>query len=208
MSTKLYLISPPKFNLDDFSNQLEIALATKKVPVFQLRMKDVSDQEIIVAAQKLQKICHKYQTNFILNDRLDLALKIGADGVHLGSDDGEVSVARKKSPNNFIIGSSCYDSKHHIIVACEEGADYVSLGTFFPSNTKNSSGKPTLELLKWCTDFINVPVVAIGGINSDNCLDLIKNGADFLAVISYVWQHQNGVDVGINSLMQAINNAK
>ena len=208
MSTKLYLISPPKFNLDDFSNQLEIALATKKVPVFQLRMKDVSDQEIIVAAQKLQKICHKYQTNFILNDRLELALKIGADGVHLGSDDGEISVARKKAPKNFIIGSSCYDSKHRIMVACEEGTDYVSLGTFFPSNTKNSSGKPTLELLKWCTDFINVPVVAIGGINSDNCLDLIKNGADFLAVISYVWQHRNGADVGINSLMQTINNAK
>ena len=206
MIAKLYLISPPKFDLNIFSNQLEIALATKEVPVFQLRMKDVSDDEIIFAAQKLQKICYKYQTSFILNDRLDLALKIGADGVHLGSDDGDVAWARKKSGNNFIIGASCYDSKHRIMVAAEEGADYVSLGTFFPSNTKNSSGKPTLELLKWCADYINVPVVAIGGINADNAQDLVKNGADFLAVISYIWQHQNGPDAAVNSLIKAINN--
>lgn len=208
VTTKLYLISPPKFDLDSFAIQLENALATKQVPVFQLRMKDVPDQDIITAAQKLQKVCHKYQTNFILNDRLDLALKIKADGVHLGSDDGEINVARKKSPKNFIIGASCYDSKHRIMTASEEGADYVSLGTFFLSNTKNSSGKPTLELLKWCADYINVPVVAIGGINSDNCFDLVKNGADFLAVISDVWQNKNGADVGVNSLIKAINNAK
>ena len=206
MSARLYLISPPKFDLNIFSNQLEIALSTKKVPVFQLRMKDVSDEEIISAAQRLQKICYQYQTSFILNDRVDLALKIGADGVHLGSNDGDVALARKKSGNNFIIGASCYDSKHHIMVSAEEGADYISLGTFFPSNTKNSSGKPTLDLLKWCADYINVPVVAIGGINYDNCQALVKNGADFLAVISYVWQHQNGPDAGVNSLIKAINN--
>jgi len=206
--TKLYLISPSKFDLDSFSDQLEIALATRQVPVFQLRMKDVSDQEIVATAQKLQKICSKYQTSFILNDRLDLALKIGADGVHLGSDDGNIAIARKKSGKNFIIGASCYDSKHRIMIAAEEGADYISLGTFFPSNTKNSIGKPTMELLQWCVDYINIPVVTIGGISANNCRNLVKNGADFLAVISYVWQHQNGVDYAVNSLIKVINDVK
>jgi thiamine-phosphate pyrophosphorylase len=208
MSAKIYLISPPEFDLDSFSVQLEKALATKKVPVFQLRVKNLDDAKIISVGKTLLKICRKYQTSFILNDRFDLALKIGADGVHIGSEDGIVAEIRKKAPQNFIIGSSCYDSKHRVITAAEEGADYVSLGAFFESKTKKSPGKPDLEILKWCDDFINVPVVAIGGIDASNCDVLVKSGADFLAIISYVWQHPNGVEIAINSLEKAIKNAK
>jgi thiamine-phosphate pyrophosphorylase len=204
MTTQLYLISPPKIELQNFAIQLEKALATKKIPVFQLRLKDISDNEIIENGKKLLEICRKYQTSFILNDRLDLALKIGANGVHLGSDDGAVLEARKNSPQNFIIGSSCYDSKHNAMVAGEQGADYISFGTFFPSKTKNSSGKPTTEILEWCRDYINIPSVAIGGITADNCDILIKAGADFLAVISYVWDHEKGVEFAIDSLKKAI----
>jgi len=205
MTTKLYLISPPKINLQNFPSQLETALVTKQIPVFQLRLKNISDDEIIKTGKKLLAICRKYKTSFILNDRLDLALKIGADGVHLGLSDGAVSKARKNSPKNFIIGASCYDSKHNAMVAGEQGADYISFGTFFPSKTKNSSGKPTTEILEWCRDYINIPTVAIGGITAENCASLIKAGADFLAVISYIWDHEKGVEFAINSFTSTIN---
>lgn len=206
--TQLYLISPPKFDLEEFSLALDSALSTRKVAVFQLRMKDVGDAEIIFACKKLIPICKKYKTLFILNDRFDLALKIGADGVHIGGGDGEVAGLRKKAPKGFIIGASCYDSKHRVMVAAEEGADYVSLGAFFPSKTKQSIGKPDLELLKWCVDFINVPVVCIGGIDDKNCEQLVKNGADFLSVISYVWQHEKGPKEAVLALIKAISSCQ
>lgn len=196
---RIYLISPPKINLKDFVPKLEEALQTGKVAVFQLRLKDISEADIILAAERLIKICHQFQVPFILNDRFDLALKVKADGVHLGENDGKIKEIRKKSPQNFIIGASCYDSKDAIIQAAEDGADYISLGAFFESKTKNSKGRPTLELLKWCDDFINVPTVCIGGITADNCQELVKNGADFLAIISYIWDHEKGVKFALNS---------
>jgi thiamine-phosphate pyrophosphorylase len=202
MTTKLYLISPPKFDLQNFSSQLETALATKQIPVFQLRLKNLPDEKLIETGKKLLEICRKYQTSFILNDRLDLALKIGADGVHLGSEDGKILTARKNSPKNFILGASCYDSKHSAMIAGEEGADYISFGTFFPSKTKNSNGKPTTEILEWCRDYINIPSVAIGGITAENCAPLVKAGADFLAIISYIWDHEKGVEFAIEFLVK------
>lgn len=199
--TKLYLISPPKIEVSNFSEQLEIALKTGKVPVFQLRLKNYDDQEIVEIGKKLLAICRKYKTLFILNDRLDLALKIGADGVHLGGDDGDILKVRKSAPDNFIIGASCYDSKHLAACAVEAGATYVSFGTFFESSTKNSKGKPTPEILEWCDEILDAPSVAIGGITADNCQQLVNAKADFIAVISYVWDNQNGVEWAINKLI-------
>ena len=199
MSAKLYLISPPKIELENFLDKLEDAFKTKKISIFQLRLKNISDKEIILASDKIIPLCQKYQIPFILNDSLDLALKVGANGVHLGGDDGDIKQAREISPKNFIVGTSCYDSKDMIMKAAESGADYVSLGAFFETKTKKSPGKPTLELLKWCDNFINVPNVCIGGINNRNYEQLVKNGADFIAVISYIWDHPKGVTYAINS---------
>jgi thiamine-phosphate pyrophosphorylase len=202
--TKLYLISPPKFDPADFAIKLESALAAAHIPVFQLRLKNISENEIIEIGKKLLKICRKYGTSFILNDNLNAALKIGADGVHLGSDDGMIAEARKKSPANFIIGASCYDSKHKAMLAGESGADYLSFGTFFPSKTKNSIGKPTTEILEWCHDFLSLPSVAIGGITLQNCDSLIKSGADFIAVISYIWENEKGIEYAATSLVKKL----
>lgn len=202
--TKIYLISPPKISVDEFSSQLEIALQTGQIPVFQLRLKDYSDDKIIEIGKKILAICHKYKTLFILNDRLDLALKIGADGVHLGGEDGNILQARKNSPENFIIGASCYDSKHLAVEAAEAGADYVSFGTFFPSKTKNSKGKPTLEILEWCDELLDAPTVAIGGITDENCAQLVKAKADFIAVISYIWEHPQGVEFAVKTLSKKL----
>ncbi|MES2677263.1 MAG: thiamine phosphate synthase [Pseudomonadota bacterium] len=198
--TKIYLISPPKIEIDNFSEQLEIALKTGKVPVFQLRIKGYQDEDVIEIGKKILQICHQYKTFFILNDRLDLALKIAADGVHLGGNDGDILLARKNSPENFIIGASCYDSKHITVEAIEAGANYVSFGSFFSSPTKNSKGKPTPEILQWCDEILDAPSVAIGGITAENCADLVRAKADFLAVISYVWNNKNGVEWAVNNL--------
>lgn len=129
-----------------------------------------------------------------------MALEAGADGVHLGDEDGSVAEVKKISPKNFVIGASCYDSRHLAIEATEQGADYVSFGAFFQSPTKNSKGKPTPEIIEWCKEVMDVPIVAIGGITDKNCAPLVKAGTDFLAVISYVWQHPKGEGEAIKIL--------
>ena len=195
--TKIYLISPPEIELKEFSKRLENTLKTGLIPTFQLRIKNYPASEIITIAKELKKICHDYNCLFILNDFYDLAREINADGVHLGANDGKIKTAKeniKKRTDDlskrFIIGASCYDSRDLAMTAGEQGADYLSFGTFFTSKTKNSKGKPTTEILKWCNQLINLPIVAIGGINDQNCQPLVAAGADFIAVISYVWQNE------------------
>ena len=194
--SKIYLISPPKIdNLENFLEKLDDFLKTGKIPVFQLRLKNYSDEDVIQIGNKIKEICQKNNVLFILNDRFDLALKIGANGVHVGLEDAKnncsIEQIRKKSPKNFVIGVSCYDSKDMAMIAAEQGANYVSFGTFFPSKTKNSQGKPNPEILKWCDEVLSVPTVAIGGINSDNVKILVENKADFIAVISCIWDNSN-----------------
>ena len=201
--SKIYLISPPKIELTQFSQSLQKALKTGLAPVFQLRLKDYENSEIIKISRELKKICHDYGSLFILNDSHKLALEAGADGVHLGDEDGFVVEVKKIAPQNFIVGASCYDSRHLAIEAAEQGADYVSFGAFFPSKTKNSKGKPTPEIIEWCAEIMDVPIVAIGGITDENCASLTKAGADFLAVVSFVWQHPQGEAVALQKLMEA-----
>ncbi len=201
---KIYLISPPKINLQEFSLDLKNALKTSLVPVFQLRLKDYPRDEIEKFAKELKKICHDNNCLFLLNDNFDIALKIGADGVHMGSEDGSVAAVRSKSSQDFIIGASCYDSRHLAIEAAEQGADYLSFGTFFSSQTKNSKGKPTNEIIEWSHEMTDLPIVAIGGITDQNCSILIKSRIDFIAVISYVWQHPAGAPAALKTLNQAI----
>ena len=103
---------------------------------------------------------------------------------------------------NFLIGASCYDSKHLAMEAGEQGADYLSFGAFFESKTKKSRGNPSLEILEWSNEILNLPTVAIGGITADNCAPLVKSGADFLSVISYVWDHPEGEEAALIKLSQ------
>lgn len=201
---QIYLISPPKIDLETFSLCLEKALKTGLVPVFQLRLKDYSSEETKKIARHLKEICHKNKCLFLMNDSLQIALDIGADGVHLGAEDGSILEARKKSPQNFIIGASCYDSRHLAMEAGEQGADYISFGAFFQSKTKNSRGAPTIEILEWASEMLNLQITAIGGITDQNCHSLVKAGADFLCVISYVWDHPEGEEVAIKNLAKAI----
>lgn len=193
--TQIYLISPPQINLFEFAKELDVVLKTAMVPVFQLRLKDCEKNIIKKNAQELIKICKQNNCLFILNDDLNLALELEADGVHLGIDDwhklNEISQVKSKH-KNFIIGASCYDSKHLAMQAGENDLDYISFGAFFPSKTKISRGSPDIDLLDWAIEMLNLPVVGIGGINSQNCLELIKHKIDFMALISFIWQHPKG----------------
>lgn len=206
--TKIYLLSPPKIEVKKFSDQLKSALSTGLIPTFQLRLKGYEKKEIISIAKELKKICHDSNCLFLLNDCYETALDIDCDGVHLGAEDGSIAIARKAAGRkNFLIGASCYDSRHLAMEAGEQGADYLSFGTFFNSKTKNSRGKPTMEILTWCNEFINLPTVAIGGVTDENCAPLVKAGVDFLAVISFVWDNPQGAKMALEKLNSEISYA-
>jgi len=122
----------------------------------------------------------------IVNDDVDLAVQIGAAGVHLGEDDGDFAIARERLGVDAIIGVSCYDSLDRAHAAAEAGADYLAFGSFFASPTKPNARRATVELLR-AAKSLGPPIVAIGGITSDNASPLIDAGADFVAVISGIF---------------------
>lgn len=201
--TQIYLISPPKIELNSFSKRLGNILKTNLVPVFQLRLKDYQTSELIKIAQEINKICRDNNCLFILNDFWQIALDQGFSGVHLGEGDGLISSVRKKAPQNFVIGASCYNSRHLAIEAAENEANYVAFGAFFPTTTKEAKTKAEPEILSWANEILNVPCVAIGGINADNASQV--KSADFIAVISAIWSDVDEV-AAIQKLHKAISN--
>ena len=188
---RLYLISPPKLSATNFLGPLQEALADSDVASFQLRLKDVSDDDIRRATDTLRPIVQAAGTAFILNDRPDLAAELGCDGVHVGQEDASYDQARAALPNG-IVGVTCHDSRHLAMEAAEAGADYVAFGAFFPTRTKEPRTQADIELLRWWGEMMVVPCVAIGGITVQNAPALVAAGADFLAVAAGVWEHGEG----------------
>lgn len=191
-SCRLYLISPETFELAAFAVDLEAALKAGDVASFQLRMKDQPDEVITRAAEKLIPICNKYDVAFILNDRADLAKKVGADGVHLGQNDGNLKDIRENLGLDMVIGVTCHNSIHLGFEAGEAGADYVAFGAFYPTRTKATPYKAEPELIRAWVDITETPCVAIGGITPENAGPIVEAGAHFLAVSSAVWDHKSG----------------
>jgi thiamine-phosphate pyrophosphorylase len=170
---------------------LKEALSGGDVASFQLRLKDVGDDEIRRAVDVLRPVVQANGTAFILNDRPDLAAELGCDGVHVGQEDASYGAARTALPNG-IVGVTCHDSRHLAMEAGEAGADYVAFGAFFPTQTKAPKTQADIELLRWWSEMMVVPCVAIGGITLDNARALVEAGADFLAVSAGVWEHADG----------------
>lgn len=187
-STQLYLISPLDVT-GDFAARLTRAIDAGNglVTAFQFRVKDIDQHEAARLAEPLQAICADRDVAFIVNDSIALAKRLKADGVHLGQKDGSPKEAREVLGREAQIGVTCHDSKHLAMEAGEAGADYVAFGAFFPSNTKETEYHPKPELLSWWSQLFEIPCVAIGGITPENCGDLVKAGADFLAVSGAVW---------------------
>lgn len=188
--TQLYLISPLDVG-GSFPERLERALTAGKglVTAFQFRAKGVDQHEAAALAEPLQAICAAHDVAFIVNDSFALAKRIGADGVHLGQDDGDPKDARAALGRDAQIGVTCHASKHLAMEAGEAGADYVAFGAFYPSTTKDKGDaeRPTPDLVEWWVKLFEIPVVAIGGITPNNCRPLVDAGADFLAVSGGVW---------------------
>ncbi|MBK5263825.1 MAG: thiamine phosphate synthase [Alphaproteobacteria bacterium] len=195
---QLYLISPPVIDAA-FADTLMAALDAGKVAAFQLRLKDISDEAILKAAESLIPICAARDVAFILNDRMDLAQQCGADGVHLGQGDGDPREARKLLGPSAQIGVTCHDSRHLAMEAGEAGADYIAFGAFYPTSTKETTHRPDPSVLSWWTTVFGLPCVAIGGITAGNAQPLVEAGADFLAVCSAVWSHPEGPAAGVRA---------
>ena len=204
MRPRLYLISPPIIDLPAFEQDFAAALEGGDVACFQLRLKNAegvaaSDDEILAACEALLPIAQAKNVAFIINDRPDLALKAGADGVHIGQEDMTYQEARALLGNEQIIGVTCHDSRHLAMVAGEAGADYVAFGAFFPTQTKNPKSKAAPEILSWWQENMQPPCVAIGGIQLENAPILIAAGADFLAVSHGVWGYAKGAKQAVTA---------
>jgi thiamine-phosphate pyrophosphorylase len=191
---KLYLITPAKIDPNAFAEDLKAAIdaAPDAVGAVQLRLKDVPDEDIIAGANVLMPICHAADIPLIINDRADIAQATGADGVHLGQDDGSLADARTLLGKDAIIGVTCHDSRDLAIEAGDGGADYVAFGAFFPTTSKDAKHQADPDIVEWWSTMTIVPCVAIGGITPENCGPLVEAGADYLAVINGVWGHPGG----------------
>ncbi|HLZ68194.1 MAG TPA: thiamine phosphate synthase [Aliidongia sp.] len=207
-SCRLYLVTPERLEPAAFADQLAAALDGGDVASVQLRLKNVDDDAIKRACEVLLPISTSRDVAFLLNDRPDLAAACGCDGVHVGQGDTPYAEARKKVGPDRIVGVTCHDSRHLAMEAAEAGADYVAFGAFYPTQTKPSNYRPQPELLQWWSEFMTVPSVAIGGITPANCAPLVKAGADFIAVVSAVWQHPDGPGAAVKAFNKAIAEAR
>lgn len=189
---RLYLITPPAFELAAFSRALEEALAGGDVACVQLRLKDVSDADVLRVGAALKRIVQGAGAAFILNDRPDLAAKLEADGVHVGQGDASYAEARAAMGADRIVGVTAHNSRHLAMEAAEAGSDYVAFGAFYPTETKAPAHWAEPEILEIWQQTMETPCVAIGGITIDNAEPLVRAGADFLAVANGVWRHPAG----------------
>ncbi len=167
----------------------EVAAALRGgVVVVQYRDKNPLDAPFL--ARELVKICHQHQVSLLINDDIELAALVGADGVHLGREDGAIAHARQRLGSAAIIGVSCYNAVEHALAAQAEGATYVAFGRFFPSSSKPLAAPAEIETLRQAKRVLTIPIVAIGGIVPENGAPLVAAGADLLAVIGGLFDHQ------------------
>jgi thiamine-phosphate pyrophosphorylase len=195
---RLYLITPPRLtDPPAFAKILEAALTAGDVAALQIRLKDSPDAEIERAVRALSPIAQAHDVAVILNDRPDLAARLGCDGVHIGQEDAPYAEARRLMGKDRIVGVTCHDSRHLAMEAAEAGADYVAFGAFFDTATKDASTRAEIEVLSIWQEAMTTPSVAIGGITVENCRPLVAAGADFLAVSAGVWSHAQGAAAAV-----------
>jgi thiamine-phosphate pyrophosphorylase len=205
VAARLYLITPPALDPPSFAERLKEALDAGDVGCVQLRLKDVDDDTIRRAAEILAPVAQSREIAFLMNDRPDLALATGCDGVHVGQEDASYGEARRILGLGRIVGVTCYGSRDLAIEAGDQGADYVAFGGFYRSTTKTGGKfRSDPEILRWWSETMTVPCCAIGGITPENCGPLVAAGADFLAVISAVWDHPDGPGAAVKRFIAAI----
>ena len=183
MMRGLYAITPDIADTAALAAKVEQALKAG-VALLQYRNKIISKDKRLLQARELAPLARGYGVPFIVNDDVEVALSVGANGVHLGKDDGELAAARAKLPGR-ILGASCYSDLDQARAAVRAGASYVAFGSVFPSSTKPDAARAPLSLFR---SQLGVPLCAIGGITVENAPQLIAAGADLLAVISDLFE--------------------
>lgn len=156
------------------------------VTLVQLREKNLADDEFIKEAIQIKELCHRHHVLLIVNDNVDVALKSGADGVHVGIEDAPVNEIRKRVGKDFIIGATA-KTVEQAQAAEKAGADYLGVGAVFPSPTKKNAIRITTEQLKDICSSVSIPTVAIGGIGLDNVSEITGGGMDGIAVVSAIF---------------------
>jgi thiamine-phosphate pyrophosphorylase len=179
----LYAITDPALCPDEtLENQVEQALEGG-CRIIQYRDKSGDQAKRRGQAGRLALLCRRHRALLIVNDDIELAREVAADGIHLGRDDPDPAAARARLGGSAIIGVSCYDRLDLAVAAADSGVDYVAFGRFFPSRTKPGAVQATPQLLTKARAAIDLPLVAIGGITPENGAPLIAAGADMLAVV-------------------------
>ena len=189
MKKLVYLISPNKID-QNFFTSLDKVLLFKNVKFFQLRLKNLSQKKLLNFSKRIKKITAKHKVKFIINDNFILASKIKVDGCHMGQLDGSFKIARKKLKGK-ILGITCHNSKRLAKIAIKNNANYVAFGSFFKSKLKQNAIKANLDILRWAKMNVKIPIVAIGGINNKNYKKLVKAGAKYIAISSFIWDNPN-----------------
>ena len=212
-AAKLYLITPPRIDdADGFVAILKDVLATGHVTALQIRLKSEDGASIDKDATRqlggaIIQLAQSLGVAVFINDDVELAVELGADGVHLGRQDMPIKQARTLLLDEMIIGATCHDSRHLAMQAGEDGADYVAFGAFYPTTTKDASTTATPDLLDWWQELFELPCVAIGGITLENAAPLIAAGADFIAVSAGVWQYEHGPVAAVEAFAALIADA-
>ncbi len=189
----LYGVTPDIVDIGVLVAKVEAAIAGGAQAI-QYRNKSAGDSLRRKQAAMLARVCGGGGALFIVNDDIALARDVGAAGVHLGEDDGDIGRARESAGESMLIGVSCYNDLSRAKRVVAEGADYVAFGSFFPSATKPGARRAEPPLLRRAKS-LRVPVVAIGGITAANGRSLVQAGADALAVVSAVFDHDDLADV-------------
>ena len=172
----IYLISPLKID-KTFYFHLENILKQEKVSFFQLRLKNEKIEKKLIIGKRIKKICKKFKVKFLVNDDAYLAKHLNADGCHLGQNDMSIHKARKLIGDK-IIGITCHNSIKLAKVALRNKADYLAFGAFYSTRTKKTKYKSSFNIIKKVRKITKTPIVAIGGINSDNYKKLLLNKAN------------------------------
>ena len=186
MKRYIYLISPQKIRGIKFYKELDDVLKTNKIKYFQLRLKNISTANLVKISKKIKKITKKNNVKFLVNDKPIVAKMINADGCHIGQKDMDFNNAKKILGKNKIIGVTCHNSKKLALKAKKDNASYIAFGSFFKSSTKKTAYKANLGILRWEKKKINMPTVAVGGIDSSNYRKILSNGANFIACSNFV----------------------
>lgn len=204
---KLYLVtSSDKFsNDDDFLNAVASSLKGG-VQIVQLREKNSSAKRILELGKKIRELTSLFNAIFIVNDRIDIAQALDADGVHLGQDDMDIKDAREIIGHNKIIGISTH-APEQALKAVESGADYIGVGPVFETPTKAGRKAVGLEYVKWASENVSIPFYAIGGIDLSNVDEVLKNGAQNIAVVRAIINAQSP-EASAQEFLQKLNKSE